>query len=485
MPFNNHNELVKKELSTVSNAQKNDAYLPHVWRLESDHCIMAAADKDLDDDSVTSQDEALMEMLGLASPFLVGQLNEGVNDDVLVVHSAGERTKVSPDSFKVLSTPSFQRIALPRNVSRHFHDPEDCFALVIPDLLSSDECQQLIALGTNGGFDYIRHAMHTAADGSHYQVELQNPNRHKLSVFRHPGWVDLMWKRIRPVLQLKRHSDDHNASETMSLLASFLERESSIPPPTGLNPRLRVLQYDADNQDEFAPHFDATTRIGDQISLLTVLLYLNSGGGQNFDGGETYFLNAALSTTTTSSGRLETSDYTKVTPRAGTAVIFEHDLFHSGHPLEWGTKHVLRTDLLFEISETEWEQRPVKAALSKERPQDTNGSSDDADGIAESSPPTTIQGLVAWMARNEEWSPTRQEDVAQGLDTLGMLDSSIESFCAPGRFALQLMIQDVLKDNRLPAVTTSNRTQESGTSGYPELVRRLIDEAFKCLQQTR
>ena len=108
--------------------------------------------------------------------------------------------------------------------------------------------------------------------------------------------------------------------------------------PIGLNPRLRVLRYDSDDHDVFDPHFDATTRVaGDKTSLLTVLLYLNDGGGVNFEGGQTLFLDS------------EKGDSVHVTPAMGSAVVFEHDLFHSSAPLEFGTKYVLRTDVLFAV----------------------------------------------------------------------------------------------------------------------------------------
>lgn len=418
---------------------------------------------DDEDQSITSQDEALLEMLGLASPALIGEANEDVEDT-----TAPTKIPLRVRCDEKRTTSLFHHIALPRNVSRHFHKPEDCFAVTIPNLLSPAECQQLITLGRTGGFDYIRHAMHTAADGSQYQVELQNPNKHKLSVFQHSGWVDLLWQRIQAVLNTPMES-------SQPPLTDFLKRES-VPAPTGLNPRLRVLQYDADDQDEFAPHFDATTRIGGQISLLTVLLYLNSGCGQDFEGGETYYLNAAMSTTkSTSLVEISSADVTRVTPQVGTVVIFEHDLFHSGHPLQWGTKYVLRTDLLFEISEVEWEQRPVKAALEQHSQKTSRSclkSAGDSTSV-ELSNLITVESLVASLAQEEGWSTAHHDEVSQSLETLGMLDSSIESFCAPGRFALQLMLQDVLRGGK------------SATTERQVLVRQLVDQAFLCLQQAR
>jgi hypothetical protein len=54
-------------------------------------------------------------------------------------------------------------------------------------------------------------------------------------------------------------------------------------PPLGLNPRLHVLRYNTADDNVFKPHFDAVTNMADAIlsSLLTVLVYLNDGGGRD------------------------------------------------------------------------------------------------------------------------------------------------------------------------------------------------------------
>ncbi len=121
-------------------------------------------------------------------------------------------------------------------------------------------------------------------------------------------------------------------------LRSFV-RNVGCGPPLGLNPQLRVLRYDIADNNVFEPHFDAVSNMADAISssLLTVLVNLNDGGGRDFDGGETPFLDhdvvfasrrdgssavvdACLTTTTTNT--------TTVAPEAGRAIVFKHGLFH-------------------------------------------------------------------------------------------------------------------------------------------------------------
>ena len=41
-----------------------------------------------------------------------------------------------------------------------------------------------------------------------------------------------------------------------------------------------------------------------------------------------------------------------VKPTVGSMVIFHHDLYHSGAPLQDGTKFILRTDIFFRVQKS-------------------------------------------------------------------------------------------------------------------------------------
>lgn len=97
---------------------------------------------------------------------------------------------------------------------------------------------------------------------------------------------------------------------------------------TGLNERLRFYRYR--NGQAFRWHRDgAFVRNNNQRSAYTVMVYLNDG----FEGGATEF--------DLPGGIL------RVVPRAGMALVFEHQLRHQGAPVESGTKYVLRTDAMY------------------------------------------------------------------------------------------------------------------------------------------
>jgi predicted 2-oxoglutarate/Fe(II)-dependent dioxygenase YbiX len=238
--------------------------------------------------------------------------------------------------------------------------------------------------------------------GIMHKVKLQEPNKHKLSVFEHDATLATLWDKLKPVIS--PHVDQF-IKDTKSGL------------PLGLNPRLRVLRYDATDNDVFDPHFDATTRVtakenaDDLTSLLTVLIYLNDGGGKDFDGGETYFLDSTN----------PNYEPTKVGPSAGSVVVFEHDLYHSSVPLKYGTKFVLRTDVLFKLDE--------EAGVDKARKSDNDSNRKHGNAL-------TLFELCEELQVDE--------DAKTCLSDIGLIDLTLESLIAPGMTAVKQMLFDVL-----------------------------------------
>ena len=213
-----------------------------------------------------------------------------------------------------------------------------------------------------------------------------------------------MWSTLKPVIS------PH--------INQFI-RDTKCGSPLGLNPRLRVLRYDARDNDVFDPHFDATTKVTskesnvEMTSLLTVLIYLNEGGGHDFDGGETYYLDSTNPNT----------EPTKVVPSTGSVVVFEHDLYHSSVPLTYGTKYVLRTDILFKLDEDSGVDKP-------------RGKKDDNQ---QASNALTLLELCEELGLNE--------DVKSCLSDIGMIDLTLESLIAPGMTAVKQMFLDVLDED--------------------------------------
>lgn len=117
------------------------------------------------------------------------------------------------------------------------------------------------------------------------------------------------------------------------LAALLYERvKSTLPPrvmgmsPVGANERFRCYRYKPGHV--FRAHLDGSfVRNEHERSLLTFMVYLNAVER----GGETAFLDID----------------TRVIPKPGRALLFQHRLLHEGSLVEAGIKYVLRSDIMF------------------------------------------------------------------------------------------------------------------------------------------
>lgn len=387
--------------------------------------MMSRNDCDDDDTSVVSTTSstatadtngALLEMLGIDDNDYNFDYNDGIRE------ASEEKMEVSKLAKKQESARPIHVIDLPKRCSRYLHAPDHCCAFVLPSIINASECRYLIEKGahTPRGFHYVTEAAHVDENGETIHVKLQNPNDHKLSVFEDAKFLDVLWERIRHFVEpgSGRHVD------------AFYQR-TKCGKPSGLNRRVRVLRYDADANDRFDPHFDATTRIEDQTSLLTVLVYLCDGEGIDFEGGETLYLDSHVSSLNKALN-LDDTGCTKVTPRRGDVVIFEHDLYHSGAPLNTGTKFVMRTDIMFSSKEVgvdsaaECRRRKMSDADSKEDDEATSGT-------------------IATFADSIDLDYEER----QYLDSLGLLNVTADAFLAPGLTALKMMLVDGISNEKV------------------------------------
>lgn len=101
---------------------------------------------------------------------------------------------------------------------------------------------------------------------------------------------------------------------------------------SGLNPRMRACRYRAGQW--FGPHRDGVHwQSARERSWLSVLVYLDDG----FRGGDTRVF----------ADRHGARVVRRIVPARGKLAIFDHTLWHDGAPVEAGTKHVLRTDVMY------------------------------------------------------------------------------------------------------------------------------------------
>ena len=605
--------------------------------------------------SSVATEVALFDMLGLPSPTIGTSMlrmdddddepaeadadADAEVDDTLCNNKKGTSNSNGNDNTMII-----ERIALPtsdsrphtpsESVSRTYHDPEHCFAYTIQNVVSREECQQLIAIAatssnttttttpapTSSSFQYITHAVHTAPDGhTKLDVQLARPNPHKLAVFQHPSSVELIWQRLQPILTAtttdtnKNTTTNNNKNDTTTAttttnnlwaaMRQFQHREEAtvVPhasskknkketettnttttttntntntnkpllPPIGLNPRLRVLKYDATDQDEFLPHFDATTELTlsssssslsssslgghntattqrqARKSYITVLLYLNEGKGYDFQGGETEFLIRTVDEDVVSSKKKNTTTYqqhtytrsgnttatsTKIVPKTGTIVLFEHDLYHRGCPLISGTKYVLRTDIMFPATTTNTAATATATATGNgvavgatgiTATTETTSSEDDDDDCETPTIISTVEDILSAMtaivnSTHDDATDTAtncaassssssfplvsllRDALSNGLGLGPNLDdTSIQCLCCPGRYALQVMLREHCCLALSSSLVNDNHTNTSNknitnidptviitttTSMIHQLISQFIEIAFQALR---
>jgi predicted 2-oxoglutarate/Fe(II)-dependent dioxygenase YbiX len=99
----------------------------------------------------------------------------------------------------------------------------------------------------------------------------------------------------------------------------------------GINERLRFLRYDPG--EYFEGHYDGSYETDKHISRITVQIYLN----EDYEGGLTTFL----------PDRDQTDVACPYVHKTGSALLFEHQIYHEGSEVTKGRKYAVRTDVLY------------------------------------------------------------------------------------------------------------------------------------------
>ena len=194
--------------------------------------------------------------------------------------------------------------------STHPLPPEAGHCILVPDFLSAAECRELIALSERRGYT------DAATD---YPPSYRNNDRHVLD-------SDALAARLADRLQA--HAP------------AMLKVDGADWRYAGVNARIRFCRYRPGQR--FNVHQDGVHHGGaGHRSHLTLLVYLTDGAA--FSGGDTVFYahgpGAGDGAVPVELGR--------VRPRAGSLLLFDHALWHAGADVTAGTKHVLRSDVMY------------------------------------------------------------------------------------------------------------------------------------------
>ena len=186
--------------------------------------------------------------------------------------------------------------------------------VLIPSFLSANACREIIAAAEVRGFS---------------SAELDYPPSYR--------------NNDRQVLH-----DEQLAERLLSRLGEKLPGgiECLLPDdpatdwrPEGINERFRLCRYQPGQQ--FHIHQDGVHHRGAGCrSMLTFMIYLTDG--DDFEGGDTLFFASGPQ-----AGESASNLVARIRPRAGSLILFDHDIWHAGEEVTRGVKYVLRSDLLF------------------------------------------------------------------------------------------------------------------------------------------
>jgi predicted 2-oxoglutarate/Fe(II)-dependent dioxygenase YbiX len=181
------------------------------------------------------------------------------------------------------------------------------FAIVIKNTFSEEECAEMIRETESRGYEA---ALLNVGGGR--QILDTDHRRSSRCIVDSPEQAAEIWNRVK------------------DYVPAVWNHRGTIWEVVGLNERLRYLRYNPG--DFFAPHFDGCYERGNgERSFITLQLYLNEG----FDGGDTTFID------------MNTDTVIGVTPKTGSVLIFQHDIYHSGAQVTGGRKYAMRTDVMF------------------------------------------------------------------------------------------------------------------------------------------
>lgn len=199
------------------------------------------------------------------------------------------------------------------------------FAFLLHNLLSPDECADLIQRAEHKGFDDAL----IQGPGGRQILDRKIRSCHRC-IIDDVALADAIYARIIDAVR----GTELEKKISNAPWVSAKRNDGKTIEAVGLNERMRFIKYHPGHF--FAPHQDLRyvrgPDCGDQAgetSHITVQLYLN----EKFKGGTTRFLCGKR--------------HYDVKPRTGSVLIFDHDLLHEGSRVWGGVKYSVRTDIMF------------------------------------------------------------------------------------------------------------------------------------------
>ncbi|MFD1601373.1 2OG-Fe(II) oxygenase [Flavobacterium artemisiae] len=177
---------------------------------------------------------------------------------------------------------------------------EEMEIYTIDNFLTVDECNKLIEKSEQIGFEEAG----VNVDGAQKMMKMVRNNERIL--FEDLEYASQLWQKLQ----------------------SYVKPEIENSKAVGLNEMFRFYKYNPSQR--FKMHRDGSFKRNEsEFSYYTFMIYLND----KYEGGETKFASGEI-----------------ITPKTGTALIFEHSQRHEGAALISGIKYVLRSDIMYKLN---------------------------------------------------------------------------------------------------------------------------------------
>ncbi|KAL4745779.1 hypothetical protein BDW72DRAFT_207896 [Aspergillus terricola var. indicus] len=239
-------------------------------------------------------------------------------------------------------------------------------AAVIDNALTESECKELLRIAEASTADGKWERAMINVGGNRQKISTDSRNCGRI-ILDSPELAEKLQARLLPFL--KELGVDRLENKPLITRLAGRNRTYKL---TQLNERLRFLKKYVGGE-YFRPHWDAhyTTPDRRERSYFTVHLYLNGDGEQDLQelkraidaegpGPEGVSTNldvkgSLLGGATSFLPRIEEKErLVRVFPRTGSVLVFQqNELLHSGDSVFRGTKFTLRTDVMYELVESE------------------------------------------------------------------------------------------------------------------------------------
>lgn len=189
-------------------------------------------------------------------------------------------------------------------------------ALLLSNVLSPEECDGLIKRAKGEQFEDV--LMRQSRAKGNDSVDISNCRR---SMVEDPDIVSELFDRLANALR-------GTEFEEIFLHAPWVSKgDAAALTATGLNDRLHFIRFGTGQF--FAPHRDSRFKRGNEISHITMQIFLN----HNFSGGMTSFKGG--------------NRYLDVKPMTGSVLLFDQDIRREECEVFIGRKFVARSDVMF------------------------------------------------------------------------------------------------------------------------------------------